>query len=382
MYAGSSLFSVIFLPFERHQIIEQVNRKQTMHGLMRLLFVLVAIAASGCGSGSSDVEKYTKPTVNAGSDKVYTLPQNQITLSGSAKTYPKHVYSIKETKWTQTAGPAQLTILNADKLTATILNPTVTGSYRFELYVKDSGGRSNTDSVTIILTQSAEVAAARSSLTYSDDYDLMWNRLASDPNRYPSIEDEWQVLYQPYLVEADQIESHQQWLELVTKMVDELETDSFELHNVSGDNSTKKGQSVVWSQHNGVGTVAFNALHASSSQALLLELDTALETLSSTKEIELDFSASGAFDDQIFLALLTRLTATSMRLCLAGSNAQHGCVTIAANDKLSGVYLRVTGAENSKSAAQFAEYIDTINLGGDTFSFTPSLPLTSGLILQ
>lgn len=377
MYAGSSLFSV-----KRHQITEHFNRKQTMHGLMRLLFVLVAIAASGCGSGSSDVEKYTKPTVNAGSDKVYTLPQSQITLSGSAKTYPKHVYSIKETKWTQTAGPAQLTILNADKLTATILNPTITGSYRFDLYVKDSGGRSNTDSVTIILTQSAEVAAARSSLTYSDDYDLMWNTLASDPNRYPSIQDEWQVLYQPYLVEADQIESHQQWLELVTKIVDELETDSFELHKVNLDNSPEKGQSVVWSQNNGVGTVAFNALYASSSQALLLELDTAFAKLSSIKEIELDFSASGAFDDQIFLALLTRLTTSSIRLCLAGSDAEQGCVTIAANDKLRGVYLRLTGAENSKSAAQFAEYIDTINLGGDTFSFTPSLPLTSGLILQ
>ncbi|MEL7290988.1 MAG: hypothetical protein AAGJ78_02815 [Pseudomonadota bacterium] len=377
MYAGSSLFSV-----KRHQITEHFNRKQTMHGLMRLLFVLVAIAASGCGSGSSDVEKYTKPTVNAGSDKVYTLPQSQITLSGSAKTYPKHVYSIKETKWTQTAGPAQLTILNADKLTATILNPTITGSYRFDLYVKDSGGRSNTDSVTIILTQSAEVAAASSSLTYSDDYDLMWNTLASDPNRYPSIQDEWQVLYQPYLVEVDQIESHQQWLELVTKIVDELETDSFELHKVNLDNSPEKGQSVVWSQNNGVGTVAFNALYASSSQALLLELDTALAKLSSTKEIELDFSASGAFDDQIFLALLTRLTTSSIRLCLAGSDAEQGCVTIAANDKLRGVYLRLTGAENSKSAAQFAEYIDTINLGGDTFSFTPSLPLTSGLILQ
>ncbi|UPQ87175.1 PKD domain-containing protein [Vibrio sinaloensis] len=377
MYAGSSLFSV-----KRHQITEQVNLKQTMHGLMRLLFVLVTIAASGCGSGSSDVEKYTKPTVNAGSDKVYTLPQSQITLSGSAKTYPKHVYSIKETKWTQTAGPAQLTILNADKLTATILNPTITGSYRFELYVKDSGGRSNTDSVTIILTQSAEVAAARSSLTYSDDYDLMWNTLASDPNRYPAVEDEWQVLYQPYLVEADQIESHQQWLELVTKMVEELETDSFELHKLNLANSTEKGQSVVWSQNNGVGTVAFHALHAFSSQALLLELDTALAKLSSTKDIELDFSASGAFDDQIFLALLTRLTTTNMRLCLAGTDAEQGCVTIAANDKLRGVSLRVRGAEHSKSAAQLAEYIDTINLGGDTFSFTPSLPLTSGLILQ
>ncbi|NVD06215.1 hypothetical protein FCU94_04730 [Vibrio sp. JPW-9-11-11] len=355
-----------------------------MSTFIQTLILVAVIAISGCDDDIGDAEKYTKPTVNAGSDKVYTLPQNKITLTGSAKTYPKNVYSIKETKWTQTAGPTALTILNADTLTATILNPTSTGSYVFKLYVKDSGGRTNTDSVNIVLTQSAEVAVARSSLSYNDDYNLMWNTVANDPARYPLIEDEWQALYQPYLLKADQITSDEQWQDLVLSMLSELNNDQLELDSLSIDvaNTESNSDSVVWSQSNGIGTIHFNRLNTLTSQELSLKLATALKHLSSSQEIQLDFSQSGAFDDQAFLSLLTKLTPRRIRLCLAGSALESDCVLVAENNALSDVQFKVIGAEHSQSSRQFAQFIETINLGGDTFEFVPSLPLVSGLVLR
>ncbi|WP_045955344.1 PKD domain-containing protein [Vibrio galatheae] len=355
-----------------------------MSMFVKYLVLGALIVLSGCDDDIGDAEKYTKPTVDAGSDKVYTLPISKITLSGSAKTYPKHVYSIKDTKWTQTSGPENLTILNSDSLTATLLNPETTGTYTFELYVKDSGDRTNTDRVKIVLTQSAKVASARSSRSYSDDYNLMWNTVAEDQVRYPEIEDQWQALYQPYLIEVEQITSDTQWHKLVTKMISDLNTGQLELRtidsNLSGRDSTV--EHVTWSQDNGIGTVRFDSLGNISSQELLVGLTKALSSLSSTQQIKLDFRTSGVFNDQLLLTLITRLTTRHFNLCLAESEQEVDCIQIQANKDVSETRFEVVGAESSLSAQQFARFIDFVSLGGERFEFLTSLPLTTKLVLH
>ncbi|EHA1124535.1 hypothetical protein FG475_05280 [Vibrio navarrensis] len=126
-----------------------------------ILMLGVMALVSGCDADDvTDADKLSKPTVNAGSDQLLKLPLNSITLSGSAKSFLS-VYDIKTTSWSQVAGPQQLALLNADKLTATALYPTTAGTYIFQLYAKDTGGRSNTDQVKIIIEPATQASAIR-----------------------------------------------------------------------------------------------------------------------------------------------------------------------------------------------------------------------------
>ncbi|MCG9681460.1 hypothetical protein L1D31_02675 [Vibrio sp. Isolate23] len=353
-----------------------------MSNLVKFLLLCALVILSGCDSDASDAEKYTKPTVDAGSDKVYNLPQNTISLSGSAKTYPKNVYSIKETKWTQTSGPVQLAILNSDSLTATLINPTQTGTYTFELYVKDSGGRTNTDSVKVVLTQSAQVATVRSSLGYSDDYELMWKTFAQDTSRYSAVEDKWQQLYQPYLVEADRVNSDEEWQGLVTHMISELDTELFELQ--INDETTSELNSttgtVFWVKRNGVGRIGFETIAALSSHELLSLLSAALRDLSDCTDIYLDFSASGDFDEQLLLTLISTLAAHDVRIC--PTDADSECVEVNANPDAVDVRFVAEGANSHKYAQQVASFLDSQEQGDAQFVYQPSLFLTSKLILK
>lgn len=116
----------------------------------------IVILLAGCSSDDwKDTEKLTKPTVNAGDDQLLTLPLNNITLSGSAKS-ELSVYTIRNTTWRQVSGPQSLALLNADTLKATVLYPTVAGTYLFELSAEDSGGRKNSDQIQVIIQPAAQ----------------------------------------------------------------------------------------------------------------------------------------------------------------------------------------------------------------------------------
>ncbi len=135
---------------------------------LKLSAPVLMVALVGCSVDTDEAKKLTKPTVNAGNDQVHTLPVSSIALNGTASTSPS-VYDIETISWTQRSGPQQLSILNADKLKASIINPTLAGTYEFQLYVRDSGDRSNTDTVRIILNAANAGASASAGIRHYSD---------------------------------------------------------------------------------------------------------------------------------------------------------------------------------------------------------------------
>ncbi len=135
---------------------------------LKLSAPVLMVALVGCSVDTDEAKKLTKPTVNAGNDQVHTLPVSSIALNGTASTSPS-VYDIETISWTQRSGPQQLSILNADKLKASIINPTLAGTYEFQLYVRDSGDRSNTDTVRLILNAANAGASASAGIRHYSD---------------------------------------------------------------------------------------------------------------------------------------------------------------------------------------------------------------------
>jgi hypothetical protein len=86
------------------------------------------------------------PVANAGSDKTITLPQNSITLDGTASSAPAG--NIAAYLWTKISGPSGGSIVSADKA-ATDINGLVEGMYKFQLKVTDNNGAASTASVTV-----------------------------------------------------------------------------------------------------------------------------------------------------------------------------------------------------------------------------------------
>ncbi len=85
------------------------------------------------------------PIVNAGLDKVVTLPIDSIIISGTGRGGTIISYT-----WTKIAGPAQFTITNATKAN-TALSNLVAGTYSFQLRATNSAGLSGTDTLSIIV---------------------------------------------------------------------------------------------------------------------------------------------------------------------------------------------------------------------------------------
>ncbi|WP_104401258.1 PKD domain-containing protein [Vibrio penaeicida] len=135
---------------------------------LKLSAPVLMVALVGCSVDTDEAKKLTKPTVNAGNDQAHTLPVSSIALNGTASTSPS-VYDIETISWTQRSGPQQLSILNADKLKASIINPTLAGTYEFQLYVRDSGDRSNTDTVRLILNTANAGASASAGIRQHSD---------------------------------------------------------------------------------------------------------------------------------------------------------------------------------------------------------------------
>ncbi len=85
------------------------------------------------------------PIVNAGLDKLVTLPIDSVIISGTGRGGTIISYT-----WTKIAGPAQVTITNASKAN-TALSNLVAGTYSFQLRATNSAGLSGTDTLSVIV---------------------------------------------------------------------------------------------------------------------------------------------------------------------------------------------------------------------------------------
>ncbi|EGQ8025119.1 PKD domain-containing protein [Vibrio vulnificus] len=347
-----------------------------MCNLLKIVLIATLLFLAGCDvDDAADANKYTKPTVNAGSDQVHTLPINTITLHGSAKSWPKLVFSIKTKQWRQISGPQSLTILNADSFTATLLNPTVAGTYIFELYAKDSGDRSNTDQVKIVLREPQPVVAARKSLGYEDDYQQLWQSVATNYPQYDQIQDEWQQLYQPYLIKAAQAQNEEEWQALVAEIFAVLNGPTLTKLTTRPSHKLARTRpdttSIIWHQENGIGTIEFNTLE----EALLLpfsqQLDEAIEQLKGVSEIRLAINDANTLDTQKMLTLMEKFTTSDTTLCLKSSKDRDECLLLTRNHSLSGVMVSMNRAKHTPNLSTLADYFDFQQNGEEQFDWIP-----------
>jgi hypothetical protein len=115
-----------------------------------------------------------KPTVNAGSDKQLTLPDNHVVLQGKASDPDKDQLTYF---WKQQQGGG-VTMKGAHTATLDV-SDLKEGTYRFRLTVKDSRGAQQYDEATIVVKASsnhAPVASAGSDkkVTLPDDRVILW----------------------------------------------------------------------------------------------------------------------------------------------------------------------------------------------------------------
>lgn len=105
------------------------------------------------------------PVANAGANQTITSPANSVTLDGSASSDPDG--TISSYTWSKVSGPSQGTITNAGSASTTVTS-LAQGTYIFKLTVKDNGGSSASDSVTVTVnaaTNKAPVANAGANQT-------------------------------------------------------------------------------------------------------------------------------------------------------------------------------------------------------------------------
>ncbi|MGL0940733.1 PKD domain-containing protein [Vibrio vulnificus] len=360
-----------------------------MCNLLKIVLIATLLFLAGCDvDDASDATKYTKPTVNAGSDQYHTLPIDTITLYGSAKSWPKLVFSIKTKQWRQISGPQSLTILNADSFTATLLNPTVAGTYIFELYAKDSGDRANTDQVKIVLREPQPVVAARKSLGYEDDYQQLWQSVATNYPRYDQIQDEWQKLYQPYLIKAAQAQNEEQWRSLVEAMFTELSGSRLTaIQSPSAEQwraNPTKALAVHSRQDNGIGLLEIGALHEQyalhdigelhdvSLADFTKQLDDALMQLKEVSEIRLEIRTPNTLGEQALFTLLEKLTTRAALLCISPNKEASSCVSLPANSDLDGVALLINPTCEQTTCRILSEYLSYLHSGEQHFYYMPS----------
>ncbi len=85
------------------------------------------------------------PVVSAGADRSITLPQNSLTINGTASDADGTVAS---TVWTQVSGPSSATLAGQNSLSLTASN-LVQGTYVFRLSATDDDGASADDDMTV-----------------------------------------------------------------------------------------------------------------------------------------------------------------------------------------------------------------------------------------
>ncbi len=373
-----------------------------MSNLFKVMFLSSALFLSACSVDDvTDADKYTKPTVNAGADQLHTLPVHTITLSGSAKTYPKHVYEIKTIRWTQLSGPQQLTVLNSDSLNATLINPTVVGTYIFELYVKDSARRTNTDRVTVILHEQAQMTSARMSAGFHDDYDEIWHSVAENYTAYDQIEDKWHEIYQPYKIKADNIDTKKEWLKLVQEMLLEVKDARLVINPFVHSQSLASSQALPldqplahpkqvkqtpkgfetsylrWETNNNIGLITFNDLSSVNLKQLNKEINQALIGLKDTHELWLDFPEKGQINEQVALQLMMLFTHKATHIYLDAQADDISELLISSNPLLPQSIVRMKKAHSHQAVEVIEQYLLAQELGVPEFIFNQKYVVTA-----
>ncbi|MDJ1506746.1 PKD domain-containing protein [Xanthocytophaga agilis] len=140
------------------------------------------------------------PTVNAGVDKVITLPESMVFLAGSASDSDG---TVKAQHWTLVSGPGTPTLQNADSVTLSVSN-LVEGTYIFRLTAVDNEALGNSDDVSVIVNpaltdpNAAKVVKITYSaldyqdMTYDDEgkivtYYTQWQFVQNDPSMIKKI---------------------------------------------------------------------------------------------------------------------------------------------------------------------------------------------------
>jgi hypothetical protein len=106
------------------------------------------LARSKKGAGQINLP----PSVDAGVNKVITLPTNSVSVTGTATDNN----TIISTLWSQVSGPSTASIVNPILLTTTISN-LVAGTYVFQLSATDIIGAVGTDFVTITVNTASNI---------------------------------------------------------------------------------------------------------------------------------------------------------------------------------------------------------------------------------
>ncbi|CCN45421.1 putative SERINE-TYPE PROTEASE INHIBITOR-RELATED [Vibrio nigripulchritudo MADA3029] len=239
----------------------------------------ILLILTGCGLDSEQVKKQEKPTVNAGADQQIVLPANSIILRGSAKS-ELSIYKIESLAWTQVSGPQQLSILNADTLTATAMNPNIAGTYVFQLLARDSGDRTNSDRVKVIVQENN---ASNPAIRFSSEYSI-----GKTQNR-ESFENQWQTVADQY---SHRGQLDEQW-QSMNKQYNEGATPAPTLEPY-----------LVFYRKGSDGVIHFRNLNTVDLSSLKQQVESALFKLTDTPSITLDFSMSGEADEQVLLTLI------------------------------------------------------------------------------
>ncbi|MDP2573872.1 hypothetical protein Q8W40_16890 [Vibrio penaeicida] len=275
---------------------------------LKLSAPVLMVALVGCSVDTDEAKKLTKPTVNAGNDQVHTLPVSSIALNGTASTSPS-IYDIETISWTQRSGPQQLTILNADKLKASIINPTLAGTYEFQLYVRDSGDRSNTDTVRLILN--AENAGASAS--------------ASAGMRHHSDQ----------ITQKQQTQSLQKTIQIPVSVV------STEL---TGSN----------------GVIQYGTMDTTPSSYIQKQTEIALQQLSDAATVTFDFSSvSKEKNSQLLIAMIETLRGDNAAQVVSSYDSKNPVTTIYLQDLKPHQNIQF---DNSEIGAQLNELANTLQL--------------------
>ncbi len=88
------------------------------------------------------------PIANAGIDQVITLPQNSVSLNGSASSDADG--SLTFYQWRQVAGPSSSQLTNANTAIASVQG-LVAGAYSFELLVRDNANATDKDTTVVVV---------------------------------------------------------------------------------------------------------------------------------------------------------------------------------------------------------------------------------------
>jgi hypothetical protein len=122
------------------------------------------VSCKGC------ITRNKPPVANAGRDIIIVLPQDSVSLNGSA-SYDLHG-NVKEYLWSKISGPSSFS-MTTRKLVQTIIKNLTKGVYQFELKVTDSGNFFDLDTIQVIVYPDT--------LTELIFTDLIWNYW-HDPN--------------------------------------------------------------------------------------------------------------------------------------------------------------------------------------------------------